>query len=175
MAETKNKAKAKKPKVKAQGKAKAKGKAKTKKASSPASRAKSTGSKAAKSGSDTATEASSNGHAPGAKKVVLPLLAAGAAVAGAGATAVIAGKRGQKHKVLGVSVPKPKVGLPRIGVPKPKVGKPSAKGLKKDVRKAAGAVADVAKQADQIGKGISRVASSVQTVGETTQDAAKKA
>lgn len=114
-----------------------------------------------------------NGIASGAQKAKLPLLATGAAIVG-GAAAVIAAKSGNhKRKVLGVSVPKrSKVQLPEVHLPK--VHAPKGKSVKGNVRKAAGAVSDAARQADEIGQRISRVASSVQTVSETADDAAKK-
>jgi hypothetical protein len=76
---------------------------------------------------------------------------------------VVANKNGRRKKVLGVSVPK---------APKPHL--PSGKGIRGDVRKAAGAVTEAAKQADRFGKQVSKVASSVQNVGESAGDAAKK-
>ena len=72
-------------------------------------------------------------------------------------------KTGRKRKVLGVALPK-RSNLPR----------PTGKGIRGEVRKAAGAVTEAAKQADRVGQGISQVASSVQAVGETANDAAKK-
>lgn len=138
------------------------------------------GASASGNGGGAAAKASSNGSEAGstvgavAEKAKLPLLATGAVVAGA--AAVIATKSAAGHKqrkVLGVPVPKrSKSHLPKVSVPK--VGMPKGKGLKGDVRRAAGTVSDVAKQADQIGKRISRVANSVQAVGEATDDAAKK-
>lgn len=143
------------------------------------------GASASGNGGGAAAKASSNGSEAGstvgavAEKAKLPLLATGAVVAGAAAVIATKGAGGHKQrKVLGVPVPKrskshmPKVGVPKVSVPK--IGMPKGKGLKGDVRRAAGTVSDVAKQADQIGKRISRVANSVQAVGETTDDAAKK-
>lgn len=157
-------------------KSKPKGSSKSSKTKSRASKASSkTKSGAAKAGSATKAAASSNGnggHAvkETAQKVALPLLATGAAAAGA--AAVIIGKNGHKQKkVLGVKVPK-KAHLPHVGMPK--VSMPKGKGLKGDVRRAAGAVTDAAEKADLIGKRISKVANSVQAVGEATDDAAKK-
>jgi hypothetical protein len=187
MAETKSskakkakpkKAAAKKPKAQAQKSAARK----SPKRSGGGSKA-SNGASASGSGGGAAAKASRNGAGAGstvgavAEKAKLPLLATGAVVAGA--AAVIATKSTHKQrKVLGVPVPKrSKSHLPKVGVPKvsvPKVGLPKGKGLKGDVRRAAGTVTDVAKQADQIGKRISRVANSVQAVGETTDEAAKK-
>lgn len=136
-------------------------------------------------GGGAAAKASSNGADAGStvgtvvEKAKLPLLATGAVVAGAAAVVAAKGAANHKqHKVLGVPVPKrSKTHLPKVGVPKvsvPKVGLPKGKDLKGDVRRAAGTVTDVAKQADQIGSRISRVAKSVQAAGETTDDAAKK-
>jgi hypothetical protein len=177
MAETKST----KPKKAKPNKAKAKSKPK----SAARKTAKRAGSKASKSanGGSAAAKASSNGSGSSstvgtvAEKAKYPLLATGAALAGA--AAVIATKNGHKQKkVLGVPVPKrPKAHMPKAHMPKvglPKVAMPSGKGLKGDVRRAAGAVTDAAEKADLIGKRISKVASSVQAVGEATDDAAKK-
>jgi len=136
-------------------------------------------------GGGAAAKASSNGGDAGStvgavvEKAKLPLLATGAVVAGAAAVIATKGAVNHKqHKVLGVSVPKrPKAHLPKVSVPKvsvPKVSLPKGKGLKGDVRRAAGAVSDAAGKADAIGKRISQVASSVQAVGSATDDAAKK-
>jgi hypothetical protein len=159
-------------------------KAKRTKPRKPSASSKSKASKAAKgsSGSNGASASGSsvketvvngahgaaNGIAPVAQKAKLPLLATGAALAGA--AAVIATKAGgHQRKVLGVKVPKrSKVHLPSVHVPK-------GQGVKADVRKAADAVTDAAAQADELGQRISKVASSVKTVSETANDAAKKA
>jgi len=161
--------------TKAKSKTKAKAKsAKPKKATAKASNGKANGAKAAAKSSTPKAEASSNGSSDGngvgavVEKAKLPLIATGAVVAGA--AAVIVGKNGhhKQRKVLGVPVPKrSKAHLPKVGLPK-------GKGLKGDVRRAAGAVSDAARQADQIGQRISKVASSVQAVSETTDKAAKK-
>ena len=143
------------------------------------------GASASGNGGGAAAKASSNGGDAGStvgavvEKAKLPLLATGAVVAGAAAVIATKGAVNHKqHKVLGVSVPKrPKAHLPKVSVPKvsvPKVSLPKGKGLKGDVRRAAGAVSDAAGKADAIGKRISQVASSVQAVGSATDDAAKK-
>lgn len=176
MAETKTKTKKAKPK-KAKPQAKSAGAKKSAKRSGGASKSRN-GASASGNGGGGGAKASSNGSGNGstvgavAEKAKLPLLATGAALA-AGAAVIVTKGNHKQHKVLGVPVPKrskshmPKVSMPKIGLPK-------GKGLKGDVRRAAGTVTDVAKQADQIGKRISRVASSVQAVGEATDDAAKK-
>jgi hypothetical protein len=174
MAETKT------TKAKSKTKAKAKSSKPKKAAASKASNGKANGAKAAAKSSSPKAGASSdngsgNGNGVGAvvEKAKLPLIATGAVVAGA--AAVMVGKNGhhKQRKVLGVPVPKrSKAHLPKVSVPK--VGLPKGKGLKGDVRRAAGAVSDAAKQADQIGQRISKVASSVQAVSETTDKAAKK-
>ena len=48
-------------------------------------------------------------------------------------------------------------------------------GLKRDARKVTSAVADAAKRADSFGQRLSKVASTVQQVSETDDEAAKKA
>ena len=180
---TKTKAKAKKakPKKPASNGTKPSAKSANGKAAKGAGKAAKGSAKAAKDTANAAKgEASANGNGAGAvvEKAKLPLLATGAALVGT--AAVIVSKNGHhKHrKVLGVPVPggskshMPKVSMPKVSVPK--IGLPKGKGLKGDVRRAAGAVTDAAKQADQIGKRISRVANSVQAVSETTDQAAKK-
>lgn len=169
-----------KPKKSAAKKAGAKAKGAAARKAPRRSGKSSNGASASGNGGGAAAKASSNGSEAGstvgavAEKAKLPLLATGAVVAGA--AAVIATKSAGGHKqrkVLGVPVPKrSKSHLPKVSVPK--IGMPKGKGLKGDVRRAAGTVSDVAKQADQIGKRISRVANSVQAVGEATDDAAKK-
>jgi hypothetical protein len=169
-----------KPKKSAAKKAGAKAKGAAARKAPRRSGKSSNGASASGNGGGAAAKASSNGSEAGstvgavAEKAKLPLLATGAVVAGA--AAVIATKSAAGHKqrkVLGVPVPKrSKSHLPKVSVPK--IGMPKGKGLKGDVRRAAGTVSDVAKQADQIGKRISRVANSVQAVGEATDDATKK-
>lgn len=164
----------------AKAKSKTKSKAKSSKAKSAASKSSNGTKAAAKSASaPKAASSSNNGNGNGVdvgavvEKAKLPLIATGAVVAGA--AAVIVGKNGhhKQRKVLGVPVPKrSKAHLPKVSMPK--IGLPKGKGLKGDVRRAAGAVSDAAKQADEIGQRISKVASSVQAVSETTDKAAKK-
>jgi len=97
------------------------------------------------------------GVPPLARKAKVPLLASGAAIAGvAGAIAATRSGRRHHHKVLGISMPK-------------------ANGMQPDAKKISEAVVDVAKRADRFGQGVSRVASSVQGVGETANKVAKKA
>jgi len=184
MAETKGtKAKKAKPKKapakKAKAKAKGAGARKTAKRSGSNAKSRNGGS-ASGSGGGAAAKASSNGSGAGstvgavAEKAKLPLLATGAVVAGAAAVIATKGKVGHKQrKLLGVPMPNgSKPHLPKVSVPK--VGLPKGKGLKGDVRRAAGAVSDVAGRADQIGKRISAVAGSVKAASEATDDAAKK-
>jgi hypothetical protein len=102
------------------------------------------------------------GAGPVLQKAKLPLLAGGAAVAGV-AGAILASKSGARRKVLGVSVPKHS-----------KLSLPKKNGFKSDARKVTGAVTDAAKRADDFGQGVSRIASSVRKVGETTNEAVKK-
>jgi hypothetical protein len=102
------------------------------------------------------------GVGPILQKAKLPLLAGGAAVAGvAGAT--VASKSGGRRKVLGVSVPR-----------RSKLSLPKKNGFKSDARKVTSAVTDAAKRADDFGQGVSRIASSVRKVGETTDEVVKK-
>lgn len=94
------------------------------------------------------------GVGPLVRKAKVPLLASGAALAGV-AGAIAATHSGKRHKVMGVSMPK-------------------ANGMKPDAKKISEAVVDIARRADQFGQGVSRVASSVQGVGETASQVAKK-
>ena len=148
-------------------------KARTKKrASGSASKAKSKASESASGGSNGAESiaGSVKNGAQGAiesvgpvlQKAKLPLLAGGAAVAGV-AGAILASKSGRRRKVLGVSVPK-----------RSKLSLPKKNGFKSDARKVTGAVAGAAKRADDFGQGVSRIASSVRKVSETTDEAVKK-
>jgi hypothetical protein len=125
-----------------------------------AKNSKASGSASAENGAQSTT----NGVAPILEKAKIPLLAGGAAVAGV-AGAILASRSGGKRKVLGVSVPKPK---------RSKLSLPKKNGFKPDARKVTGAVVDVAKRADTIGQGVSRIASSVRQVGESADEAAKK-
>ena len=102
----------------------------------------------------TGAEQAANGISTVAQKAKVPLLASGAALAGV-AGAVLVTRSGKKRKVLGVSMPK-------------------RSGFKADARKITGAVTDAAKRADTFGQRVSRVASSVQNVSETANDAVKK-
>lgn len=182
------KAKPKKPSAKkASAKAKTKGGGARKAAKRTAGKGAKArnGASASGNGGGAAAKASSNGSEAGStvaavvEKAKLPLLATGAVAAGAAAVIATKGVANHKqHKVLGVPVPKrSKPHLPKVSVPKvstPKVALPKGKDLKGDVRRAAGAVSDAAGKADQIGKRISKVASSVQAVGAATDDTAKK-
>jgi hypothetical protein len=89
-----------------------------------------------------------------ARKAKVPLLASGVALAGAAVTAVVATRAGKRRKVLGVSMP-------------------TRNGFKADARKITGAVSDAAKRANHFGQGMSRVATSVQKVSETADEAVK--
>lgn len=90
-----------------------------------------------------------------ARKAKVPLFASGVALAGAAAAAAVTMRSGKRRKVFGVSMPK-------------------RNGFKTDARKITGAISDAAKRADHFGQGMSRVASSVQTVSETADEAVKK-
>jgi len=122
-----------------------------------------------------AIKSGAEGAAEVARKAKAPLVATGAAAAGVAGAVVLSRTGGKRHKVLGVSVPKrSKLSLPNKKA-LPKVHLPKRNGLRGDARKVAGAVTDAAKRADQFGQRVSSVASSVQKVGETANDAAKKA
>jgi hypothetical protein len=112
------------------------------------------------SGAETVSSGAQNaakGFVGVVRKAKTPLIAGGVAVAGFAGAAALAGARARRRKVLGVTMPR-------------------GNGLKKiDARKIAGAVTDGAKRADRLGQRVSSVASSVQTVSETADRAAKKA
>jgi hypothetical protein len=92
------------------------------------------------------------------KKAKTPLIVGGAGIAGlAAGAAALSNARSRRRKVLGVTMPR-------------------GNGLKKvDARKIPAAVTDAAKRADRYGQRVSSLASSVQTVSETADKAAKKA
>jgi len=110
-----------------------------------------------------------HGAADVARKAKTPLIASGAAVAGVAGAVVLSQTGGKKRKVLGVSVPK------RSKLSAAKRHMPKSNGLLSDAHKLAGAVSDAAKQADAFGQRVSSVANSVQKVGDTAGEAAKKA
>jgi hypothetical protein len=112
----------------------------------------------------TGAQNAAQGVATAAQKAKLPLIAGGAAVAGlAGAAVLAASRSGKRRKVLGVSMPKAN------GISMPKLN-----GFKSDARKVASAVTDAAKRADDFGQRVSRVASGIQNVSETADNAVKK-
>ena len=115
---------------------------------------------AVSSGAQTVSSGAQNaaqGVAGFVKKAKTPLIAGGVAIAGLAGAAALNNARSGRRKVLGVTMPR-------------------ANGLKNlDARKIAGAVTDGAKRADRFGQRVSSVASSVQTVSETADKAAKKA
>jgi hypothetical protein len=161
MAETKAKAKksgsksAKKNATGSGSKAKAKAKGNGSKASKAPSAASSNGS--------ASSNGASSGVGPIVQKAKLPLLAGGAAIAGVAGAVLAATHSGGKRKVLGVSVPK-----------RSKLSLPKKNGIKSDAHKVASAVADAAKRADTFGQSVSKIASSVQKVGESADEAVKK-
>lgn len=101
-----------------------------------------------------------------AKSAKTVLLAGGAAAAGAAAAVVVA-KSGNNSK-FGLNGRK-RGGIHLDGL------MPRRSGLKVDAKKVAGTVTDAAKRADRFGQRVSRVASSVQKVSETADEAARKA
>jgi len=106
-----------------------------------------------------------------AEKAKVPLLAGGAALAGLAGAVVLNARANQRRKVLGVSMPKRK----SFAIPSRNGLIPSRNGFKGNARKVAGAVTDAAKRADHFGQRVSSVASGVQKVSETANEAAKKA
>jgi hypothetical protein len=120
----------------------------------------------ASSGAQTVSSGAQNvarGVAGVVKKAKTPLIASGVAIAGLAGAAVLNNARSRRRKVLGVTMPRGN-GLKNVD------------GLKKvDARKIPAAVTDAAKRADRFGQRVSSLASSVQTVSETADKAAKKA
>lgn len=106
------------------------------------------------------------GVAPIARKAKVPLLASGAALAGVGG-AIVATRSGRRHKVLGISMPK-------HGISMPKMNGVKLNGVKPDARKISAVVVDAAKRADRFGQDVSRVAGSVRDAGEAANKVAKK-
>ncbi|MGH2974230.1 MAG: hypothetical protein ACRDLL_05090 [Solirubrobacterales bacterium] len=157
MAETKSK--------KAQAKKRTSGsasKAKSKARQSTSGGSNGSGSESIAGSVKNGAQGAIEGVGPILQKAKLPLLAGGAAVAGV-AGAILASKSGGRRKVLGVSVPK-----------RSKLSLPKKNGFKSDARKVTSAVTDAAKRADDFGQGVSRIASSVRKVGETTDEVVKK-
>lgn len=152
MAETKQ-AKAKKPSSKSSKSSSSKAKSKAGKAASSA----------ASNGGQSKAQSLAGSVGPAMQKAKVPLIAGGAAVAGVAGAVLAATHTGGKRKVLGVSVPK-----------RSKLSLPKKNGLKPDAHKIAGAVTDAAKRADSFGQNVSRIASSVQKVGESADEAVKK-
>jgi len=96
----------------------------------------------------------------------VPVVAGTAALAGVAGAAVIAARSGRRRKVLGVRMPKRK----GFHVPTPK-----RNGFKSEARNFAKSVSGAAQRADQFGQRVSRVASGVQSVSDTANEAVKKA
>jgi hypothetical protein len=140
---------------------KSKAKAKTGKAPSSAS-SNGGASESVAASVKNGAQSAANGVGPIVQKAKIPLLAGGAAVAGV-AGVVLASHSGGQRKVLGVPVSK-----------RSKLALPKKNGFKSDARKVTSAVADVAKRADHFGQGVSRIASSVQQVSASADEAVKK-
>jgi hypothetical protein len=148
-------------------------KAKPKKSSAGSSKAKAKSGQAAAKASNgddghslgdavkNGAQGAVGGIAPVVQKAKVPLIAGGAAVAGV-AGAVLASRSERKRKVLGVTVPKRS---------KLHLSLPKKNGFKSDARKATRSVTKAAQSADRFGKGVSRIAASVQQVGESADDA----
>lgn len=132
--------------------------------SSGSAKAKASGKAAsASNGVADSVKQGARGIAPLARKAKVPLVASGAALAGV-AGAIVASRSGRRHKVLGISMPKHGVSMPKMNGMKPA-----------DARKISAAVVEAAKRADRFGQDVSRVASSVRDVGEAADKVAKKA
>lgn len=130
--------------------------------SSGSAKAKASGKAAsASNGVADSVKQGDSGIAPLARKAKVPLVASGAALAGV-AGAIVASRSGRRRKVLGISMPKHGVSMPKMN------------GMKPDARKISAAVVEAAKRADQFGQDVSRVASSVRGAGEAANKVAKK-
>ena len=166
VAQTKTKSRAKKSTAKRSGSSSRGSRSSNPKSngSSGSSRAKAKASEKSASASNGVADSvkrGASGIAPLARKARAPLVASGAALAGV-AGAIAATRSNKRPKVLGVSMPKNGISMPRLN------------GTKPDARKISAAVVDAAKRADRFGQGVSRVASSVRNVGETANEVAKK-
>lgn len=155
MAQTKSKSSTRRSSSSARGSRSSSPKSNGASASGSRTKAKPRKAAAASNGVADSVKRSAKGVPPLVRKAKVPLVASGAAIAGV-AGAIAATHAGKRHKVLGVSMPK-------------------ADGMKPDAKKVSDAVVDIAKRADRFGKGVSRVANSVQSVGETAKQVAKKA
>jgi hypothetical protein len=124
-------------------------------------------------GAQTAVESVGETVGDVVDKVKLPLVAGGAALAGLAGAAVVAAvtRSGRRKKVLGVKLPK----QGGLSLPKPSVSFGKRNGFKGDTHRIASAVTDAAKRADKFGQNVSKVATSVQNVSETADQAVKKA
>ena len=119
------------------------------------------------SGAENAAE----GVATVAQKAKTPLIAGGAALAGLAGAGILAARSNRRRKVLGIPMPKRKGGsMAKLA----KLAVPNRNGFAGDAQKIAGAVSDSAKRADELGQRVSKVARSVQSVSETTEQAAKR-
>ena len=99
-----------------------------------------------------------------AQKARTPLVAGGVTAVGvAGAAVALALRSSRDRKILGVPVSRRGLKLPVNGG-----------NAKRDARKLAATVSDVAKRADRFGQSVSKVAGTVQQVSETAEGAAKK-
>jgi hypothetical protein len=139
------------------------------KKSGTATRARSAAGSSRKRAAETSRSAAQNaaGSVAGvARKAAVPLLAGGAAVAGLAGAAVIGARSSRRRKVLGVRVPKRRsLSMPTL----------RRNGFKGEARNIAKSVSHAAQRADQFGQRVSRVASGVQNVSDTADDAVKKA
>lgn len=106
------------------------------------------------------------GNVPGPKAALVAAATAVTAAAGVAGTLVATRSRRQR-KVLGVPVG-------RRGGFSVRDLMPSNGGLKTDVRKVAGKVNGVAQQADRLGRGVSRVATTVQNISDGAGKGAKE-
>jgi hypothetical protein len=129
------------------------------------------GAENAKDAVASGAENAAEGVATVAQKAKTPLIAGGAALAGLAGAGILAARSNRRRKVLGIPMPK------RKGVSVAKLAKlavPNRNGFAGDAQKIAGAVSDSAKRADEFGQRVSKVARSVQSVSETTEQAAKR-
>jgi methyl-accepting chemotaxis protein len=105
------------------------------------------------------------------KKAKVPIVAGGAALAGLAGAAVVSARSARRRTVLGIPMPKrSRLSLPNLSG----ISVPGRNGFKTDARQVTGAITDAAKRADQLGQRVSQVASSVQKVSETANEAVKK-
>jgi hypothetical protein len=111
-----------------------------------------------------------------AQRAGKPALAGGVAAAGiAGVVAAGKGLRPKRHKVLGVVVPRPKLGLraPSVGFDLGSLSKRLPTASQLSIDSVADGVTKTGQQVGRTGKRLNKVATEIQKAGETTERVGK--